>query len=500
MTCENFTPFQHQIDAQKIMEDMEKNGKGGILADEMGLGKTITMCLFLKNNKLYGKTNLIVCPYSLMKTWENEIYRVNEDDKPNILIYHGLNRDKSIKDKSKNWEYIITTYAIIGSGELNKRRWGRVVLDESHYIKNGLKTNAPKCAKAVFEIGKKSEFNWCISGTPFNNRIQDIASQCHFIGTKPYDTKEWWKDNEKNTESLTKWRDKFVLRRTKEGMLDPPIYHDIVVDHNPFELEVIEVLRAEALERYKKWKVSSGIKKIELQGVLLALIQKLRMFSNSCYCKEENINTSIILKNNAKVEKIINDLDDQIFKDPKKGVVVFSQFTSFLSILEKVIEEQLCGIEVYKFTGSMNDIERDTVVKQFNNSIFPRVILVSLMAGGVGLSLHHGSSSVFICEPYYNSFVEQQAEERVHRLGQEHQVEIKRYLVSNSVETWVQMLKKSKIGIASIIDLVKVEDIPINFNFDNIAFLFNEYVSVNENKEKKTKKKIVPKVVKKKKK
>jgi DNA repair protein RAD5 len=162
---------------------------------------------------------------------------------------------------------------------------------------------------------------------------------------------------------------------------------------------------------------------------------------------------------------------------------VFSQFTSFLDTFEQVIEVVMPGVEIMKFYGSMNHQERDDVVFRFNNSREPRIILVSLMAGGVGLSLHHGSSTVFLSEPYYNPFAEQQAEERVHRIGQEHQVNIYRYHVNNSVESWISGLKQKKLVIAGDLNLVSGETVPVDFNFDDIAELFKTHVAFTDDKE-----------------
>ena len=113
--------------------------------------------------------------------------------------------------------------------------------------------------------------------------------------------------------------------------------------------------------------------------VFLILIQKLRISSNSYYCGEGAVDEDEVLENCAKVDRIITDLDTLVYKDQKKGVVIFSQFTSFLDILEQIIETTLVGIDIYKFTGSLNSSQRDDILKKFNNSKKPRVILVSLI-------------------------------------------------------------------------------------------------------------------------
>lgn len=450
---------------------------------------TTTMSMFLNANKMNDNTDLIVCPFSLLSTWESWLIKVHDWNKkpnekkrplPHILVYHGGSR-KRYTHRLNEFDYIITTYAIISTGELAEKKWGRVVLDESHYIKNGLQRNAPKCAAAAFAIGKNSKKNWCVTGTPFNNRMKDIAAQALFVGTAPYNDPTWWKRNENNEQQISIWRDKFVIRRTKEGMLDPLKYHDIYVNPTKTEEQLVTSLRKKAESQFKAWKRARQLKdneeRIRLQGVILGLIQKLRIISNSFYSGQGAIEAEEVIENNAKVDKMIDDLDRLVDADPKKGVVFFSQFTSFLEVFEQVIEFVMPGVDVLKFYGDMSKDARDQVVKDFNTSRCPRVILVSLMAGGIGLSLHHGSSTVILAEPYFNPFAEHQAEERVHRIGQKHQVNVYRYYMQNSVENWIDSLKQKKLTLAGGLELVKEEIIPTDFNFDDIAELFKEHVT-----------------------
>lgn len=470
--------YEHQNIALPRLLKMEEEGKGGFLADGMGMGKTRTMATHLMRNKITDKKDLVVCPLSLMKQWKREIkfvYKAEERPKPRILFFHGKRRLNKLQ--KKRWDFVITTYSIIGSGDINRERWGRVVLDESHFIKNGLQSNKSKCAAAAFEISKRSTYNWCVSGTPFNNSMKDLASQCKFIGTRPYNDPEWWKKNSKDSEEISEWREKFVLRRTKENILKPPIYHDIEIKPTGQEILLVEKLRAEAQEKFERWKRSNGLNKITLQGQILGLIQKLRVVSNSYYCGEEKLNIDKVIHDNAKVREMINIIDRKVYEDPSNSIVVFSQFTSYLDLLQKVIEKTMIGVEVMKFTGGMSSDERDEVVEYFTTSTHPRILLISLMAGGCGLNLMP-CSTVVLSEPYYNPFMEKQAEERVHRLGQKHQVNVYRFSVSNSVETWINGLKQNKLYLASGLDLVCTHDrAPVEFSFSDLTNLFADLVA-----------------------
>jgi len=483
--------FPHQNMAFPILKRMEKEGGGGFLCDEMGLGKTVTMSVYLMRNKIENKIDLIVCPVSLLEQWKRELVRVYKSEgleRPCIIFFHGKNRVEDIQEYKRRPDYIISTYAMLSCKELHNIKWGRVILDESHYIKNGI-TNKIKCANGAFKIASKSMFRWCITGTPFNNNINDIASQCAFLRTEPYNESSWWKDNIKNVEAIAEWREKFVLRRTKDDILPPPIYHDIIVTPTEKEKRIVDKLRREVKDKFDKWKRTDGIDRITLQGQILGLVQRLRVASDSFACGKD-INIDTVLLKCSKVSTMIEMFDVKLVEDPSNSIVVFSQFTSYLDLLEKIINKYMVGITVMKFNGTMNISDRNEVVKNFTTETYPRILLVSLTAGGCGLNLTP-CSTVFLSEPHYNPFLEKQAEERVHRLGQTNQVNIYRLSMNNSVEIWINKLKEKKIFLASSLDLLCEHDnVPAEFSFNNLAELFEDLVGF------KTKEKIPTKIIK----
>lgn len=480
-----FELFPHQAEAIIKMEEMEKNeGKGGILADEMGLGKTVTIIAYLKAHKIHRHTDLIVCPLSLLTHWVKEIARVyGKKTMPRILIYHGKKRKKKMKGE---WDIVITTYGILGTRELTKYHWGRVVLDEAHYIKNGLKRRAPKCASGAYRL--HAQYKWCVTGTPLNNHMKDIIALCKFIGTVPYNNPQWWKlkNGGKDEEEVRMWKEKYLIRRTKDSLLPPPIIHNVEVKPTKNERVLIKALRDEAKEKFSLWKRASGLEKITLQGKILGLIMKLRLISDSYYVGETNLESKKILKENSKVRAILKALKVQIVRDPTNGVVIFSQFTSFLTVLKHVISEAMPDTKIYKFVGSMSQKKRDKVVRKFTKSTEKRVLLISLMAGGVGLNLKP-CASVFLCEPWYNPFVEKQAEERVHRLGQQHKVEVYKFSMKNSVETWMEGVKARKLSLASELGLVSKSTKFKDFSFDDLKDLFSVCVDFSKKRKQKAK-------------
>ncbi|QRW01449.1 nucleotide excision repair protein RAD16 [Ceratobasidium sp. AG-Ba] len=174
----------------------QENGpwKGGMLADEMGMGKTIqTLALFVADRK---KPNLVVAPTVALMQWRNEIEAHTEGFK--VYMFHGGSREKSTTELAK-YDVVLTTYAVLESsfrkevsgfkrkGEIVKEKsplhavtWRRIVLDEAHNIKE----RSTNTAKGAFEL--KSDYKWCLSGTPLQNRVGELYSLVRFIGGDPF--------------------------------------------------------------------------------------------------------------------------------------------------------------------------------------------------------------------------------------------------------------------------------------------------------------------------
>lgn len=210
----------HQVEGVKWMKGRElgpvKRGKvpkGGILADDMGLGKTLqSIALILSNARpdkddptwkksLNGveKATLVVAPLALIRQWEAEIKeKVSKANCLNVCVHHGPNRTKRYQDLAK-YDVVITTYQILVSEHNNSSdsvkagcfglHWYRVILDEAHTIKN---RNA-KSTKACCDL--RSEYRWCLTGTPMQNNLDELQSLVHFLRIQPYDSLPHWREN-----------------------------------------------------------------------------------------------------------------------------------------------------------------------------------------------------------------------------------------------------------------------------------------------------------------
>lgn len=213
----------HQVEGVEWMRGRElgpvRKGivpKGGLLADDMGLGKTLqTISLILLNQKpekgseqwtknleKVEKTTLVVAPLALIRQWEQEIKdKVNKQNGLRVLVHHGPQRTKRFQDLAE-YDVVITTYQILVSdhgasspADDGKKtgcfglHWWRVVLDEAHTIKNRL----AKSTKACYDL--RSEYRWCLSGTPMQNNLDELQSLVRFLRIKPYDDIRQWKDH-----------------------------------------------------------------------------------------------------------------------------------------------------------------------------------------------------------------------------------------------------------------------------------------------------------------
>lgn len=216
----NVKLLPHQVEGVKWMKGRElgpvKRGKvpkGGILADDMGLGKTLqSIALIISNARpdrddpawkksLNGveKGTLVVAPLALIRQWEAEIKeKVSKEHRLSVCVHHGPHRTKRYQDLAK-YDVVITTYQILVSEHNHSSdgvkagcfglHWYRVILDEAHTIKN---RNA-KSTKACCDL--RSEYRWCLTGTPMQNNLDELQSLVHFLRINPYDDLQHWREN-----------------------------------------------------------------------------------------------------------------------------------------------------------------------------------------------------------------------------------------------------------------------------------------------------------------
>lgn len=605
-------PYAEELN-QSASKEHKLNVRGGILADEMGMGKTIEVLSLILTNRytddinqrsyttvqssssipcddavmtpggpkeLYfpSKATLIVCPLSVLQQWIEEIRNnITPPGSVSIYMFHGANRNRDPAFLASH-DIVLTTYATLAgevppdSSKALKRMpktdraallevpWYRIVLDESHTIKD----RNTRTAKAAFQL--KAERRWAVTGTPIQNKLDDLFSLLHFLKVDPYGEYSWWSRiimkpirnrDERGFTRLQAILDTVLLRRTKDQKIDnSPI---VSLPPKVIRLRSIEC-RAEEEEFYQAlWNssknqfnnlVESG-KVLENYAHILELLLRLRQACDHPRLvkgSQSNNTNSITLKRIAnmlsqaspemfnRLTEIIAkgiDYDDEecaicletmdnavvtpcghvfckscieshlsnetttshcpicrrpvvmnlLIPVPKKftplptketqsianewipsskidslmqeitslpkdeGIksIVFSQWTSMLNLVEVPLRE--AGIKFVRLDGSMPQHQREKAVASFKEDPTVTVFLISMKAGGLGLNLV-AASYVFLLDPWWNPATEDQAIDRVHRLGQTKPVFVTRFIVKGSIEERILELQDRKKMLA----------------------------------------------------
>ncbi len=470
--------YQHQgLNWLQFLREYQLNG---ILADDMGLGKTIQTLAHLLIEKQQGRLTqpvLIVAPTSVIFNWANEIEKFTPQLSYQVL--HGskrhqhfgcLERIEGDDNLEKQVDIIITSYALI-TKDLDlyaERNFYYLVLDEAHYIKN----TKTKLYQAFLTL--KAQHKLCLTGTPMENHLGEFWAQFNFLlpgflGGQRQFTKLFRTPIEKHGElerkQLLNQRIKpFILRRTK----------DKIATELPPKTEIVQTLRIEGKQaelyesvrlamdsRLKDIIADKGLKRSQIE-VLDALL-KLRQVCN--HPKLLKLEGAKKVNQSAKLDYLMETLPEQI--DEGRKVLIFSQFTSMLALIEEELIE--AGITYVKLTGSTTN--RQEVVDKFQDGEVP-VFLISLRAGGVGLNLT-AADTVIHFDPWWNPAVENQATDRAYRIGQDKPVFVYKLIIENSIEEKIQKIQQNKAELAKALLSEEVSDSKLSLTDDILGSLLS---------------------------
>lgn len=450
---------------------MAEVNAGTLLADEMGLGKTVQAIgalLYWRAQNPKAKF-LIVCPASLIYNWKNEF----EKFVPSIPlhIYHGTERD--IHDfLLREDQVLITSYSIIRNDRdiFSEIFWDAVVLDESHHIKN---INAQQ-TRAVLEL--KSHRRIILNGTPIMNHIEELFPQLHFLLPQLFSSLRQFrnqfvkplqnKNKEQAVEALRKLLQPFLLRRTKEiASPDLPQKTEMVMW---CEMEADQREAYESIKEQVRDNLLIEIKDRGLNNAKLGVLQgisKLRQLCSSPHLLKDQPGFDRV--SSVKIDQLVQALTTDL-ADEK--VLVFSQFIGTIELLKEIFEEN--GISYRSFTGKTSVEERIQLVDEFQEKDSDiQVFLMSLKAGNSGINLTR-ANYVFLMEPWWNKAVQQQAIDRVHRIGQTQKVFAYNMICKDSIEEKIQILQGQKQDLSDQI-ITDEEGLMKNLSIDDIMFLFD---------------------------
>lgn len=419
------TPRGYQRQGINWLQFLRENQMGALLADDMGLGKTLqALCA------IQGRT-LIVCPTSVLSSWQDQIERFRPSLK--VSVYHGGSRKLDPQA-----HVTLTTYGVLRVDQeaLTVADWQTIVLDEAHIIKNP----GSQIAKAAHSL--RAPFRIALSGTPVENRLADLWSQFQFVNPGLLGTQDDFEEQyaspisrgDRETEQRLRARIRpFLLRRLKREVapeLPPRTEVLLHCELNSDERSLYDAILAASRQEVLTQLGQGG-------SVFAALETLLRLRQACCHSALVPGQSETAPKSSSKTSLLLETLQESIGLGHRS--LVFSQWTSFLDLLEPLLSD--AGIDFCRLDGSTPN--REEVVRRFQDPKGPPVFLLSLKAGGVGLTLT-AADHVFLLDPWWNPTVEDQAADRAHRIGQENPVLIHRLVAKDTLEDRILMLQREK--------------------------------------------------------
>ncbi len=437
----NATLRDYQQDGLNWLNFLHEFKFGGILADDMGLGKTIQTLAHLsrlKEKKLLKKPSLVVMPTSLIANWKKEAAKFTPNLK--ILSLHGAKRAKQFEVLDE-YDVLLTTYPLIVRDQerFKKLEFYYIILDEAQKIKNH------KTKMAIALKSFSCEYKLALSGTPIENHLGELWSIFSFLMPGFLDTLSFFKnyyqtpiEKEHNFERqnlLNKRIKPFILRRTKEIVADELPEKSEIIKYTQFsdkQSQLYESIRVTMEKKVREAVDAKGLGSSHIT-ILDALLKLRQVCCDPSLLKIEEAQK---VKESAKLELLL-ELVDELLEEGRK-ILLFSQFTSMLSIIEEKIVAK--NISYVKLTGSTQ--KREEVIEKFSNGEAD-LFLISLKAGGVGLNLTE-ADTVIHYDPWWNPAVENQATDRAHRIGQKKKVFVYKLIVENTIEQKILEMQQKK--------------------------------------------------------
>ncbi|GIP37639.1 helicase SNF [Paenibacillus sp. J31TS4] len=421
----------YQKEGYQWMKTLAHYGFGGILADEMGLGKTVQAIAFLQSVlpdiRRTGEPALIVCPSSLLYNWRNELRRFAPEIRTVIADGDRPDRHRLLAAGS-GADVVITSYPLLRMDEelYAAQPFHTLLLDEAQAFKN----RTTQTARAVMRLAARHRF--ALTGTPIENSLEELRTlfDAVFPGLLP----DRLTFREMTRESVAGKVKPFLLRRLKADVLKElpgKIESEQASELFPEQKTLYAAYLAHFKEETFKHLSEKGFEKSKIR--ILAGLTRLRQL-----CCHPALFVDGYAGSSAKLEQLLELVDD--CRASGRRILVFSQFTSMLGIISRELAAR--GIPFFYLDGSTPAAERVNLCSRFNEGE-KDLFLLSLKAGGTGLNLT-GADTVILYDLWWNPAVEQQAQDRAHRLGQKKVVQVVRLVAQGTVEEKMVELQRHK--------------------------------------------------------
>jgi len=432
-----------------------ENSLGGLLCDEMGLGKThqvMALMLALREHDRVEEPFLVVCPTTVLSHWHEKV----RDYAPGLkaTIFHG--GERNLVDNLKDGNLLLTSYGILRNdiGQFEHIPFALAVFDEIQYIKNP-KTLAYEAAKKL-NAGMKLG----VTGTPVENTLWELKALFDltvpgYLGTEEDFYERYIRPMEVdpanfNQKPLTRLISPFTLRRLKKAVLD----------ELPEKIEDIRTCRLtdDQVKLYRDAIASRGEGLIDTLNRDEKPIPYMHVFALLNILKQ-------ICNHPAQVNGQVEEYEQycsgkwELFEelvleclDSDQKIVIYSQYLEMIRIIERFL--QRLDVGYVTLTGASR--KRGEIVARFNKDPDCRIYVGSLKAGGTGIDLVAGSVVIHY-DRWWNAAKEDQATDRVHRIGQKRGVQVFKFVTQGTLEEKISAIIRKK---RNLMDSIVLEDDP----------------------------------------
>lgn len=443
----------YQLRGLSWLTFLDNLGIGACLADDMGLGKTVQLIALLLRERQNGSAEepgptLIFAPMSVVGNWKREIERFSPQIE--VLVHHGSDRldSDAFIEAARQADAVVTTYAL-GHRDLDILRkvdWHRIVLDEAQKIKN------PSAAQTIAIRSIASPRRIALTGTPLENHLSELWSIMEMLNPGLLGSAASFRQrfavpierlgDQPRAERLRRMIRPFMLRRIKT---DPDVECDLP---EKMEMRVYCNLTPEQAALYEHTVAStlaevesaSGIRR---RGMILAALTRLKQICNH----PTNLlrDGGVLDGRSGKCERLVEMLEEVIAEGD--SALVFTQFREMGDLLVSLLGERLRE-EIPFLHGGVNARKRQAMIDAFQDAKNgPRIFLLSLRAGGLGLNLTK-ANHVFHFDRWWNPAVEDQATDRAHRIGQVRRVQVHKFVCIGTIEDRIDRLLTEKLALA----------------------------------------------------
>jgi len=447
----------YQLRGLEWLNFLDGIGLGGCLADDMGLGKTIQLIALMLHERREDRPSkvkigptLLFAPTSVVGNWVRELKRFAP--KLNVLIHHGPERlrGEPFVSAANSADVVLTSYALAHRDveDLKKPAWHRLAMDEAQKIKN------PYAASTMAIRAIVAPRRVALTGTPIENHLSELWSIMEVLnpgllgGATDFRERfavpiEKLGDRDR-AEQLRRLIRPFVLRRTKAdpqvaGDLPEKLEMKVFCNLTPEQAELYQQITTDMLNRVEN---ADGIRR---RGLILAGLTRLKQV-----CDHPRLvipdDKSGLEGRSGKCERLVEMLEEVI--EAGDAALVFTQYRTMGHLLEKAIADRLRVPTLFLHGGTPATM-RDTMIARFQSDEVgkPRIFILSLRAGGLGLNLT-AANHVFHFDRWWNPAVESQATDRAHRIGQTRNVQVHKFVCVGTMEERIDKLLSDKLALA----------------------------------------------------